>query len=192
MTDHPDIIKFFYKNPSYKNYTKVRKYIDPKINIKTYKYRIHYTMFLYIIDKYYPRYKLIYDNTFYKRFFICFKNKTNLKNIVDFINCKLLYKHIMGEPSLLCVTDLDILWLLFYATGHNIYSEQVKLCATSNKYDIVNSDVVRTNALLSYNNHVIKKIIIGDKIIENKQQGLIKDPLFLYPVDKFNHLYDNE
>lgn len=196
MLEHPDIIKYFSRNPSYENYTKIRKYIDPKIKVKTYKYKIHYSMFLYIIDKYYPLYKPLYNNTFSNRIMRCFKNKINLKNIDDFVNCRLLYKHIMDEPSLLCVTDLEILWLLLYATGDNSYSEQVKLCAITKKHNIVNSAITKHAAMLSYNNHITQNIIKGPKI-KMEEKSSITDPLFFSPnnqsnFDKLTYLYGDE
>ena len=192
MSDQPNMIKFFNRNPSYENYTKIRKFVDPKIKLKTHKYRIQYIMFLYIIDIYYPRYKELYNNSFYKRLIACFCNTNYLGNI----DCDLIYKHVMGDPSLLCVKDLDILWLLFYATGDNIYSDQVKLCAITKKYNIVNSAMSKTAAMWSYNNNISQNIIKGPEI-EKAENFSITDPLFFYPdnqltVDRFTYLYGDQ
>jgi hypothetical protein len=105
----------------------------------------------------------------------------------------------MGDPSLLCVQDIDILWLLYYATGDKIFSEQVKLCAISNKYNIVNNAMSKNAAMWSYNNNITQKIINGSKIekYEKQSKQSITDPLFFYPEneltsDKFINLYQDE
>jgi hypothetical protein len=87
----------------------------------------------------------------------------------------------MGDATLLCMTDIDMLWLCFYATGDVIYPDQVKLCALTKKQAFISDAVVKTAAEWSYNNHVLQNYISGPTLSQNVVTSSITDPLFFYP-----------
>ena len=173
MSNYPTIINHFYKNPSFENYIKVRHYIDPK----TYKNKVQYSVFLYVIHMKYSGYEESYIPNFFSRLKQCFST-VNHSHDVD---CANIYKKIMGDPALLCMTDLDMLWLCFYATGDMLYSDQVKSCALTKKSTLVSDAVTKTAAEWSYNNHVILKFINGSQISKSTNAISINDPLFFFP-----------
>jgi hypothetical protein len=180
MTDYPMIIKYFYKNPSFHNYIKLRHYIDPKLKSKKYKNKIHYSLFLYIIHLNYPSFEEDYIDSFFSRVKICF-SKSKLKYVYQ-EDCSGIHRHIMGDPTLLCMTDIDMLWLCFYATGDTIYSEQVKKCALTKKQSFISDAIVKTAAEWSYNNHVLENYISGTILEQNStMSSSIIDPLFYSP-----------
>jgi hypothetical protein len=179
MIDQPNSIKFFYKNPSFINYIKIRRFIDPKI--KKNKNKLYYTLFLYVIHMKYPSYEEEYIPTRFK-WSCCF---TRLNYLHD-VDCGELYRHIMGNPALLTMTDIDLLWLSFYATGDIIYPDQVKARASAKKQSLISDAMTKTAAEWSYNNHVTEKFIVGPILSNNTSTTTlaVTDPLFFYPNDK--------
>jgi hypothetical protein len=174
MSDYPSSIIYFYKNTSVENYIKVRHYIDLKIKTKTYKYKTHYTLFLHVIHMKYPGYEDSYVSTGC----CCFAKK---RNYMYEVNCSGIYSHLMGNPVLLSITDIELLWLCFYATGDTIYSDQVKICALTKKHTLVSDAVTKTAAEWSYNNHVIQKFIKEPQISKINAVLSVHDPLFFCP-----------
>ena len=90
----------------------------------------------------------------------------------------------MNDPTLLCMTDIDMLWVCFYATGDNIYPDQVKLCALTKKQSLVSDAMSKTAAEWSYNNHVLQNFISGPTITQitlANANVCITDPLFFFP-----------
>jgi hypothetical protein len=173
MSDYPSSIIYFYKNTSIENYIKLRHYIDPKIKSKTYKYKTHYTLFLHVIHMKYPDYEENYVPTS-----CCSKKKTKYLHDID---CSEIYRRIMGNPILLRITDIELLWICFYATGDTIYSDQVKICALTKKHTLVSDAVTKTAAEWSYNNHVIQKFIKEPQISKINAALSVNDPLFFCP-----------
>ena len=173
MTDYPTNIKFFYKDPSYENYIKIRRF---SISNKT-----QYALFLYVIHMNYPSYKERYRPSFIVRLKCRFRLNDNSLYGID---CNNMYKHIMGDPAMLYMEDIDLLWVCFYATGDTIYSNQVKSCALIKKHTLISDAVIRTAAEWSYNNHVIQKFINGPEITKLVVTTSVTDPLFFYPEKK--------
>ena len=108
MPDYPDSIRYFYKTPSFENYIQLRRYIDPKIKSKKYKNKTYYAMFLHVIHLKYPTYEENYSVSFFSRLKTCFSDSK-----YDYCgeDCSSIYRHIMGNPTLLSMTDIDLLWL---------------------------------------------------------------------------------
>lgn len=178
MSNYPTIINHFYKNPSFENYIKIRHYLDPKIKSKKFKNKIQYSLFLYVIHMKYSGYEESYIPSFSSRLKKCFSTVNHIQDI----DCANIYKKIMDDPGLLCMTDLDMLWLCFYATGDTLYSDQVKACALTKKNTLVSDAVTKTAAEWSYNNHVILKFIKGSQISKPTTNAIsINDPLFFFP-----------
>jgi len=121
---------------------------------KKYKNKVNYALFLYVIHLNFPTYEDKYDS---RKKNCCFSSFKYVHNV----DCGGIYRHLMGNPSLLCMDDLDILWLCFYASGNTIYSNQVKTCALFKKKVFVSDAVVKTAAEWSFNNHVAEKFIDG-------------------------------
>ena len=177
MPDYPDNIRFFNKNPSFEKYIQLRHFIDPKIKSKKYKNKLHYTLFLHVIHLKYPTYEENYRSSFLTRLKSCFSTEKYVSNE----DCNSVYRHIMGDPTLLCMTDIDLLWLCFYGTGDPMYPNQVKLCALTKKQAFIADAVVKTAAEWSYNNHVLQNFINGPTLSQNVVTSTITDPLFFYP-----------
>ena len=177
MPDYPDSIRYFYKTPSFENYIQLRRYIDPKIKSKKYKNKTYYAMFLHVIHLKYPTYEENYSVSFFSRLKTCFSDSKYDSCGED---CSSIYRHIMGNPTLLSMTDIDLLWLCFYGTGDSMYPDQVKLCALTKKQAFIADAVVKTAAEWSYNNHVLQNFINGPTLSQNVVTSNITDPLFFY------------
>jgi len=173
MTDYPNNVKYFYKDPSFEKYVKIRRFID-STKTKT-KNKTNYALFLYVIHMKYPTYESRYRPSFMFRLFSSTSTPTT-----D-IDSATMYRHIIGDPALLSMTDIDMLWLCFYATGDTIYSNQVKSCALIKKQILISDAVIRTAAEWSYNNHIIQKFIHGPEITKTVVTASVTDPLFFYP-----------
>jgi hypothetical protein len=166
-------MKYFYKNPSFENYIKLRNYINPRLVSKKNKNKMPYALFLYIVHMKFPSYEENYIPSFFSRLVRCFSKLEYVHNV----DCSGIYRHIMGDATLLCMNDLDILWLCYYATGDTIYPDQVKLRASAKKQSLISDSMTKTAAEWSYNNHVIEKFIDGPMITQTTTTNVI-DPLF--------------
>lgn len=178
-SDYPDSMKQFYKNISFENYIKVRQYIDPKI--KCNKNKTYFALYLYAIHLSNPQYEENYIPQTCCLFQKMKKRKISYNEDVD---CSGIYRHIMGDSTFLCMTDLDMLWLCFYATGDAIYPDKVKKCALTKKQTFISDAIVKTAAEWGYNNHVLENYITGPILSNTTTTLTVTDPLFFNPDNK--------
>lgn len=92
----------------------------------------------------------------------CNKHQLTAKYSVEH---KTAYNHfhdkIMDLSTILYPSDLDCLWILYYATGDTKYSDRVKHVVT----DKTQLKFVQAAAIWSYNSHVEMKKIKGPKVL---------------------------
>jgi len=135
-----NMLRHFFKHPTKELYQSIR------INDEIYQSLLgtnKYKMFIWAVCETYPNFEEALDET------------TNL-------DYQLEVDRLLDPRNILTTLDLDILWILYYATGNNTFTNRVKSVVC----DELQYVLVRSAANWSYNSHVNQGLLDPKYILE--------------------------